>query len=89
MVAGMVRPPDRGPPIEEGAVKGRLLAGDPSFDESSSSSSSSESDSAATALPTKADIRSRHNVSHTCSSQVVHFLIPHRSARYMGGIPAC
>ena len=49
MVAGMVRPPDRGPPMGAEPVKGLLLAGDPSFEESSSSSS--ESESAATALP--------------------------------------
>ena len=53
MVAGMVRPPDRGPPMFAGAVRGLLFAGDPSFEESSSSSSSSESESAATAFPAK------------------------------------
>ena len=50
MVAGMVRPPERGPPMLAGAAMGLLVAGEPSFEESSSSSSS-ESESAATALP--------------------------------------
>ena len=64
----MVRPPERGPPMLAGAVKGLLLAGEPSFDEVSSSSSS-ESESAATALPA---CMALHSLKTTCFGRKDH-----------------